>query len=66
MFSVYAQIKYKKSVWGVVKSFIEKNTWAGLEDFFSALVRALQDTPTKLRGQRKPIRGMFTSNKKKT
>lgn len=35
MFSVHAQVKYKKSVWGVVKGFIEKNTWAGLEDFYT-------------------------------
>jgi hypothetical protein len=39
---VHAQIKYKKSVWGVVKGFIEKNTWVGLEDFYTALLRALQ------------------------
>lgn len=42
MFSVHAAIQYKKSVWGVVKGFIEKNTWNGLEDFYTALVRALQ------------------------
>lgn len=42
MFSVHTQIQYKKSVWGVVKGFIEKNTWNGLEDFYTALVRALQ------------------------
>lgn len=27
--SVHAQIKYKKSVWGVIRGFIEKNTWLG-------------------------------------
>lgn len=42
MLSVYAQIKYVKSVWGVVKGFIEKNIWCGLEDFFKALLNALQ------------------------
>lgn len=61
MFSVYAQIKYCKSVWGVVKSFIEKNSWAGLEDFFSALIYALQQEyclPTvKPRSLRKKVRG---------
>lgn len=40
--SVHAQIKYKKNVWGFVKGFIEKNTWAGLEEFFQALLKALQ------------------------
>ncbi|KAL7029056.1 hypothetical protein ACKWTF_006077 [Chironomus riparius] len=39
--SVHAQIKYKKSVWGVVKGFIEKNTWIGLEDFYDSLSQAL-------------------------
>lgn len=42
MLSVYAQIKYVKSVWGVVKGFIEKNIWCGLEDFYKALLNALQ------------------------
>lgn len=39
--SVHAQVKYKKSVWGVVKGFIEKNTWVGLEDFYMSLSKAL-------------------------
>uniref|UniRef100_A0A1B0D2N7 Uncharacterized protein n=1 Tax=Phlebotomus papatasi TaxID=29031 RepID=A0A1B0D2N7_PHLPP len=56
MFSVHAQIKYKKSVWGFVKGFIEKNTWNGLEDFYTALVRALQNEycipPAKAKGRR--------------
>lgn len=42
MLSVYVQIKYTKSVWGVVKGFIEKNVWNGLEDFYKSLVNALQ------------------------
>lgn len=61
MFSVHAQVKYKKSVWGVVKGFIEKNTWAGLEDFYTALLRALQSEycipPAKAKGRR-PRRGI--------
>lgn len=39
--SVHAHIKYKKSVWGVIKGFIEKNTWLGLEDFYESLSQAL-------------------------
>ncbi|XP_015591084.1 GRAM domain-containing protein 1B isoform X2 [Cephus cinctus] len=39
--AVYSQIRYKKSVWGLVKSFIEKNCWAGLEEYFRSLVKAL-------------------------
>ena len=34
-------IKYRKTVWGIVKTFIEKNTWNGLEDFYANLARAL-------------------------
>ncbi|XP_075226665.1 protein Aster-B-like isoform X2 [Lycorma delicatula] len=40
--SVYCQIKYRKSVWGLVKTFIEKNCWSGLEEYYSALVKALE------------------------
>lgn len=29
-------------MWAVVKGFIEKNTWAGLEEFYKALVQAMQ------------------------
>lgn len=42
MLSVYVQIKYTKSVWGVVKGFIEKNVWCGLEDFYKGLLSTLQ------------------------
>ena len=28
-------------MWGVVKGFIEKNTWIGLEDFYDSLSQAL-------------------------
>ncbi|XP_074033208.1 GRAM domain containing 1B isoform X4 [Leptinotarsa decemlineata] len=38
---VIAHLKYKKTVWGLVKGMIERNTWAGLEDFFSHLKKAL-------------------------
>ncbi|XP_055858520.1 protein Aster-B isoform X2 [Episyrphus balteatus] len=64
MLSVHAQIKYKKSIWGVVKGFIEKNAWAGLEDFYSALLRALQSEtcipPAKGKGRR-PRKGTTAS-----
>ncbi|KAJ6648303.1 Protein Aster-B [Pseudolycoriella hygida] len=66
MFSVHAQVKYKKSVWGVVKGFIEKNTWAGLEDFYTALLRALQSEycipPAKAKGRR-PRRGVVSQQR---
>ena len=41
--TVFAAIKYKKTVWGLVKTFIEKNTWAGLEEFFLNLAQALHN-----------------------
>ncbi|XP_034126119.1 uncharacterized protein LOC117582478 isoform X6 [Drosophila guanche] len=61
MLSIHTQIKYKKSIWGVVKGFIEKNTWAGVEDFFGAQLHALQSEtcipPAKGKGRR-PRRGI--------
>ncbi|XP_037707783.1 protein Aster-B isoform X5 [Drosophila subpulchrella] len=63
MLSIHTQIKYKKSIWGVVKGFIEKNTWAGVEDFFGAQLHALQSEtcipPAKGKGRR-PRRGTAT------
>lgn len=40
--TIIAQVKYKKSVWPFVRSMIEKNCWAGLEDFYSHLARLLR------------------------
>lgn len=42
VFSVHAQIIYTKKVWAVVKGFIEKNTWIGMEEYYTSLVKALQ------------------------
>lgn len=39
--SVHAQVIFKKNVWGVIKGFIEKNTWVGCEEFYEALKDAL-------------------------
>jgi len=39
--SVLCDIKYKKNPWGLVKSFLEKNVWAGLEDHYGTLSVAL-------------------------
>ncbi|XP_076756914.1 protein Aster-B [Xylocopa sonorina] len=39
--AIYAQIKYKKNVWGFVKSVIEKNCWAGIDEYFTSLMKAL-------------------------
>ncbi|KAL3280124.1 hypothetical protein HHI36_017629 [Cryptolaemus montrouzieri] len=40
--AVYAQVKFRKSIWGLVKGMIEKNCWSGLEEFYSSLSKALQ------------------------
>ncbi|KYB29361.1 protein Aster-B isoform X2 [Tribolium castaneum] len=40
-YQVFAQVMYKKSVWGLVKGMIEKTCWSGLEDFYVSLAKAL-------------------------
>ena len=37
LLTVLCDIKYKKTPWGLVKSFIEKNCWAGIEEHYAAL-----------------------------
>ncbi|XP_046819743.1 protein Aster-B-like isoform X4 [Vespa velutina] len=39
--TIFSQIKYKKNVWSFVKSMIEKSCWAGLDDYFSSIIKAL-------------------------
>jgi len=39
--TVLCNIKYRKTPWALVKSFIEKNVWAGIEDHYTALCAAL-------------------------
>lgn len=60
--SVHAQIKYTKSVWGVIKGFIEKNTWLGLEDFYEALSKSLMSEyclpPAKAKSRRTTRKGI--------
>ncbi|XP_045923434.1 protein Aster-C isoform X3 [Micropterus dolomieu] len=34
---VYTDVKYKKQPWGLVKSFITKNSWGGIEENFRQL-----------------------------
>jgi VAD1 Analog of StAR-related lipid transfer domain len=36
---ITSQIKYRKSVWGIVKNFIEKNAAAGIVESFNVLGR---------------------------
>merc|ERR1719391_652902 len=39
--ALISNIVYKKTVWGIVKTFIEKNAWAGMEDWNVNITRAL-------------------------
>lgn len=41
LLTVLCDIKYKKAPWGLVKSFIEKNCWAGIEEHYAALTAGL-------------------------
>lgn len=45
---IFAQIKFVKSVWAVVKAFIEKNAYAGLDEFAQSLYSSLLNEIKKL------------------
>nr|XP_021329434.1 GRAM domain-containing protein 1C isoform X1 [Danio rerio]XP_021329435.1 GRAM domain-containing protein 1C isoform X1 [Danio rerio] len=45
---IYTDVKYKKQPWGLVKSFITKNSWSGLEDYFRHLEAELLDEEAEL------------------
>ncbi|OCT93607.1 hypothetical protein XELAEV_18011282mg [Xenopus laevis] len=34
---VCTDVKYRKQPWGLVKTFIERNSWSGLEDYFKQM-----------------------------
>uniref|UniRef100_A0A131YYL7 GRAM domain-containing protein 1B n=1 Tax=Rhipicephalus appendiculatus TaxID=34631 RepID=A0A131YYL7_RHIAP len=66
---IYGCVRYKKSVWGLVKAVIEKNTLQGLEGFCndleSALLREaerLQPSGGKLKQRRRRLQGTNRSN----
>lgn len=40
---VSTELRYRKQPWGLVKSFIEKNFWSGLEDYFRHLGKGGSD-----------------------
>uniref|UniRef100_G3TZX7 GRAM domain containing 1B n=1 Tax=Loxodonta africana TaxID=9785 RepID=G3TZX7_LOXAF len=41
---VSTELRYRKQPWGLVKTFIEKNSWSGLEDYFRHLESELTKT----------------------
>ncbi|XP_073524738.1 protein Aster-C isoform X3 [Phyllobates terribilis] len=43
---VCTDVKYKKQPWGLVKTFIERNSWGGLEDYFKQLELDLVEEET--------------------
>ncbi|KTG02622.1 hypothetical protein cypCar_00003426 [Cyprinus carpio] len=45
---IYTDVKYKKQPWGLVKSFITKNSWSGIEDYFRHLEAELQEEEAEL------------------
>ncbi|KAF4095864.1 protein Aster-C isoform X2 [Onychostoma macrolepis] len=45
---IYTDVKYKKQPWGLVKSFISKNSWSGLEDYFRHLEAELLEEEAEL------------------
>ncbi|KAJ8413163.1 hypothetical protein AAFF_G00091590 [Aldrovandia affinis] len=45
---VYTDVRYKKQPWGLVKSFITKNSWSGLEDYFRHLEAELLEEEAEL------------------
>uniref|UniRef100_A0A3Q1E9W9 GRAM domain containing 1c n=1 Tax=Acanthochromis polyacanthus TaxID=80966 RepID=A0A3Q1E9W9_9TELE len=45
---VYTDVKYKKQPWGLVKSFITKNSWSGIEDYFRELEAELLEEEAEI------------------
>ncbi|XP_041669984.1 protein Aster-C isoform X2 [Cheilinus undulatus] len=45
---VYTDVKYKKQPWGLVKSFITKNSWSGIEDNFRQLEAELMEEEAEM------------------
>ncbi|XP_061121774.1 protein Aster-C isoform X1 [Syngnathus typhle] len=45
---VYTYVKYKKQPWGLVKSFITKNSWSGIEDYFKQLEAELLEEEAEI------------------
>ncbi|KAM9827522.1 protein Aster-C [Neosynchiropus ocellatus] len=45
---VYSDVKYKKQPWGLVKSFITKNSWSGIEDYFRQMEAELLEEEAEI------------------
>lgn len=42
---VYSDVKYSKPTFGLIKTFITKNSWSGIEDYFRQLGECFWDSP---------------------
>ncbi|XP_069015499.1 protein Aster-C [Embiotoca jacksoni] len=45
---VYTDVRYKKQPWGLVKSFITKNSWSGIQDYFRQLEAELLEEEAEM------------------
>lgn len=45
---IYTDVIYKKQPWGLVKSFITKNSWSGIEDYFKHLEAELLEEEVEM------------------
>ncbi|KAM6976453.1 protein Aster-C [Aplochiton taeniatus] len=45
---VYTDVKYKKQPWGLIKSFITKNSWSGIEEYFRHLEMELLEEEAEM------------------
>ncbi|XP_061522343.1 protein Aster-C [Phycodurus eques] len=45
---VYTDVKYKKQPWSLAKSFITKNSWSGIEDYFRHLEAELLEEEAEI------------------
>ncbi|XP_037550236.1 protein Aster-C [Nematolebias whitei] len=45
---VYTDVKYRKPTWGLIKSFITKNSWSGIEDNFRQLEAELLEEEAEM------------------
>ncbi|CAG0919353.1 unnamed protein product [Notodromas monacha] len=46
---ITAQIKFRKSVWGFIRGFIEKNSWVGMQEYYEELKMAMLRVCTETR-----------------
>ncbi|XP_061569862.1 protein Aster-C isoform X2 [Cololabis saira] len=45
---VYTDVRYKKQPWGLVKSFITKNSWSAIEEYFKQLEAELVEEEAEM------------------